>query len=333
MKKIYQLSLVCFLMLAASCGKDDPVEIVPEEPKPLAKFSIEQSAPDDAFTFDFKNTSENVKNIRWTFGDDSISTEMTPKHTYLNPGTYTVLLTVGNDQGYIARQELEVKIDADKLLNFTATPESNGTVKLNLSSQTAFSTFLWTFENNSTSTESSPVTNVPSGSIRKVMLKATTAKGSTATINRLVTDFGVAQDVTIGASLLVSKDNNSGATSGEGSLKLIDNSIDSKFLVSSFTSLWAVQTLTLPHVVKLYSITSGNDASERDPKEWTLEGSEDGVSWELLDTRNETFGSRKQTRIFAISNTKSFIYYRWTVTKNVNSSLMQVGEWRLMSVN
>ncbi|HIH26460.1 MAG TPA: DUF3821 domain-containing protein [Methanoregulaceae archaeon] len=35
----------------------------------------------------------------WNFGDGVFSTEMNPVHTYLNPGTYTVGLTVSNTQG------------------------------------------------------------------------------------------------------------------------------------------------------------------------------------------------------------------------------------------
>jgi len=35
----------------------------------------------------------------WNFGDGSTSTEKSPSHTYATPGTYTVTLTVSNDEG------------------------------------------------------------------------------------------------------------------------------------------------------------------------------------------------------------------------------------------
>ena len=37
--------------------------------------------------------------------------------------------------------------------------------------------------------------------------------------------------------------------------------------------------------IKYYGIGSGNDAQDRDPKEWTLQGSNDGINWTVVDTR------------------------------------------------
>ncbi|TDQ06356.1 PKD domain-containing protein [Pedobacter metabolipauper] len=334
MKNIYQITLIGLLALTLGCSKNEDIAIVPEEPKPTAKFTVAPVSESDAYTLEFKNASVNGKKIRWTFGDDSVSAEFSPIHTFRSAGTYRVLLSVENGDGYKAQSEIFLKLNPDLLLNFAAVNQGAGKVKLNVSSPTVYTTFKWTFEDKTTSTEATPITTVPAGSVRLVTLEAKTAKGSTATVQRLVTDFGVAQDVTIGSTLIVSKDNNSGAFGGEGSLKLIDNNINTKFLMSAFKGMYAQQVLTTPQVVKVYGITSGDDAQVRDPQQWTLLGSEDGLTWDLLDTRDEQFTGRKMLRLFAVQNTKAYTYYRLNITKNQgNNDLLQISEWRLYKIN
>ncbi len=41
----------------------------------------------------------NIASRHWKFGDNTNSTEQNPIHTFAEPGTYTVLLTVTDDQG------------------------------------------------------------------------------------------------------------------------------------------------------------------------------------------------------------------------------------------
>ncbi len=47
----------------------------------------------------FTNTTENTHHVVWDFGDDSTGTSLNPRHTYVEPGTYMVLLTVTNLTG------------------------------------------------------------------------------------------------------------------------------------------------------------------------------------------------------------------------------------------
>jgi len=47
----------------------------------------------DPTNFTISNT-ENIQSTLWNFGDSQTSTELNPAHTYLNPGTYTVTLTI-----------------------------------------------------------------------------------------------------------------------------------------------------------------------------------------------------------------------------------------------
>jgi gliding motility-associated-like protein len=48
---------------------------------------------------EFRNLSRDADSVRWFFGDDSVSTEREPKHTYADSGRYTVTLVVFNELG------------------------------------------------------------------------------------------------------------------------------------------------------------------------------------------------------------------------------------------
>lgn len=140
-------------------------------------------------------------------------------------------------------------------------------------------------------------------------------------------------DLTIGATVKVSKDNGNGAQGNEGSLKLIDNDFSNKFLVGGLDTnninFWMQQELTEAAVVNKYSFTSGNDAPERDAKNWELLGSDDETTWTSLDKRtDQVFSARNQTREFKITNTTPYKYYRINITSNYGSDAIQINEWR-----
>ena len=80
----------------------------------------------------------------------------------------------------------------------------------------------------------------------------------------------------------VSDKNNT--TGGEGIEKLVDGNLESKYLTGSRTT-WAMFKTNNPSLVSRYSLTSGNDAPGRDPKNWTLQGSNDGNNWTVIDSR------------------------------------------------
>jgi len=83
-------------------------------------------------------------------------------------------------------------------------------------------------------------------------------------------------------------------------------------------------------VLSKYTITSGNDAPERDPKNWELSGSHNGVTFYPIDTQtNQVFGTRGYKRTFTITgNTVSYSNYRLTMTNN-NGTILQLSELEL----
>lgn len=108
---------------------------------------------------------------------------------------------------------------------------------------------------------------------------------------------------------------------GEGPANLIDTSASTKIFISKNRS-WFQYRMTAPTVIRSYDITSANDIPERDPKEWTFEGSFDGFRWVTLHTvvRTETFPQRETTYTHTFSNTTPYLYYRLNVTRNSATS-------------
>ncbi|MDF1548738.1 MAG: T9SS type A sorting domain-containing protein [Bacteroidales bacterium] len=91
-----------------------------------------------------------------------------------------------------------------------------------------------------------------------------------------------------------------------------------------------IQLPTAVSVNKL-AIVSANDDFGRDPKDFNLQGSNNGSSWTTLNSwSNETFTSRFQRREFPFTNTATYSYYRLNITKNdENVSMTQLCEIEL----
>lgn len=132
----------------------------------------------------------------------------------------------------------------------------------------------------------------------------------------------------------VSKENPKGADAGEGSKKLVDGDINSKFLIFDFPDdFWMQQEFTSGQIVNRYALTSGNDAPDRDPKDWVLSGSNDETTWEVLDSQtNQSFDERKQTVNYDFKSDTAYKYYRLAITANNGGTIFQIGEWRLLRV-
>ena len=307
-----------------------------EEPKPTADFSFVQVSEDDPFTFKFDNASTNFAVSRWEFGDDSTSIVESPTHTFLKTGVFSVRLRTENNDNYWAQKEVIINLPADSLVKLTASAAEAGLINLSYDAVMPLEEARW-FSGSDTSSLIAAGTSVEvaveSGRLDGLTLKGKTANGSVVVVYGQVTDLGLVQDVTNDASFSVSRDNSGGKEAGEGSLKLIDNNIDTKFLQFDYTGdLWCQLAFFEPVAIAGYSMTSANDADGRDPLNWTLEGSDDGITWVTVDTREgEDFPERFQTRTFLFNNTTPYLVYRLNI-KAVNSgTLFQMAEWRMLS--
>jgi alpha-L-fucosidase 2 len=88
-------------------------------------------------------------------------------------------------------------------------------------------------------------------------------------------------------------------------------------------------------VVSAYAFTSGEDVPDRDPKSWTLEGSNNGLSWTALDKRvNEPpFPGRRLRKEYTFANELKFQHYRLTFFEHGSPSHFQVAEIELGKVS
>ncbi|MFI5136709.1 MAG: discoidin domain-containing protein [Sphingobacteriales bacterium] len=118
---------------------------------------------------------------------------------------------------------------------------------------------------------------------------------------------------------------------GEMSANIIDGNTATKYYNPNATAIWIQFEPKVKSVANQYSISSANDMPDRDPKDWTLQGSDDGKTWTTLDTRkNEVFTDRFQTKIFKFSNKVAYSYYRLDIQNVVNGNELQLSEWALL---
>ncbi|WP_308121243.1 ThuA domain-containing protein [Paractinoplanes bogorensis] len=117
----------------------------------------------------------------------------------------------------------------------------------------------------------------------------------------------------------------------ETAVKLNDGDPNTKWLVRTPTG-WVRYELATAARITGYALTSANDSSGRDPKNWALQGSADGSSWTDVDTRsNQTFPERFQTRRFDVATPGDYKFYRLNITANSGEPLTQLADLRLFS--
>ncbi|MEV6343281.1 fibronectin type III domain-containing protein [Actinoplanes sp. NPDC051851] len=151
-----------------------------------------------------------------------------------------------------------------------------------------------------------------------------TASAPTAAVTVTAPETGV--DITDMYGVITDEHNRTGS---EGAEKIADNATGTKYYTGDTTS-WIKHTAKVRSVVTEYTLTSANDAADRDPKSWVLEGSNDDTTWTALDSRTgETFAARLQRRDYTFTNTTGYLSYRLRVTANNGAGQLQLAEWEL----
>ena len=155
-------------------------------------------------------------------------------------------------------------------------------------------------------------------------------KGSQNVSSAMTTD--IAGDL----SYMVDKTTLSGSdayNSSEVMRNLFDGSTSTKYLTSkSPVEIIVKLKNNTKKTVKKYYISAANDAQERDPKNWVLQGrNSDSDGWTDIDSRtNQSFSSRYKRNEYEVSNPKEYCQYRLYITANYGSaSLTQLSDFTL----
>ena len=139
------------------------IEERPPVPPPVADFTASPTSGPAPLTVQFTNLSKGeITDYRWDFGDGTTSTECDPRHTYQDPGTYTVSLTVRGPGGEDTERKpdfIRVSAVPAPVADFTASPTSGPaplTVRFTNFSRGEITSYYWNFGDGTTSTERDP---------------------------------------------------------------------------------------------------------------------------------------------------------------------------------
>jgi subtilisin family serine protease len=171
------------------------------------------------------------------------------------------------------------------------------------------------------------------------------ATGQSAVVAVNVTAAVVAGDTidTVGGVMTAAGENPAGWNGKpEGVAQVFDNDAATKWLDFALSqpqtrASWLLFRYPAGKActITAYTLTSANDAAERDPAQWLLQGSNDGgATWTSLDGRTgEVFAQRRLKRTFAVAQPRSFAAYRLAIQRVANPAraiAVQLAEWELL---
>ena len=116
---------------------------------------------------------------------------------------------------------------------------------------------------------------------------------------------------------------------GTGVAALTDNTSRTQAVFRTPRPIVAFTADGEPREVVLYTLTSGSSAG--DPRDWVLEGSDDGHQWRTLDERSgEVFRWRRQTRPFVLAEPAACRHYRLRVRASTRRRVA-LAQWELLA--
>jgi len=116
------------------------------------------------------------------------------------------------------------------------------------------------------------------------------------------------------------------ATTGGLAIHAFDKSETVKWLCDATTG-WIQIQLKEAVAYNSYSILTALTLPANDPKSWTFQGSNDGITWTTLDTRTDQLMPTRRTKYsFDFANTTAFSYYKLDITKNNGGTQLHIGE-------
>ena len=153
--------------------------------------------------------------------------------------------------------------------------------------------------------------------------------GSYAIVPLTGSSYG--DDVTTGGTAGSSGDN----PPNEDDSKAFDNDTGTKWLVFSDTGYLTYDLGEGNSATPVkYDLVSANDEETRDPYTWDFQGSNDGSSWDTLDSQTaETFADRFTRNEYTFSNTTAYRYFKLDITANNGAGITQLAELQIFELD
>jgi len=266
---------------------------------PVADFSLPSTiCPGGTaqFTYIEKNVGKPVTSWLWDFGDGSTSVLKDPVHTYINPGTYKVRLTIKSSIGCVSNVlEKDFKVmEFPKAALTTTSPlcvSANVQFKdMSTSVDGTISSWLWDFgDNSATETAQSPIHIYAVSGTYNVKLTVTTTYGcsNTTTQQIIIKDPAVINfadpgscindDVAFNAEVISGNVSSWEWDFGDGrtdALEKVKANAKHKYLATGIYN------------VTLNAVSADGCVSSSVTKAITISGANPNVSFEVLDKDN-----------------------------------------------
>ena len=148
-------------------------------------------APEDIFFNNLSTPVDETYEISWNFGDGSSSSEFSPRHTYENPGVFTVSVDIVSPLGCKTGTTFSdlITVEESPVAGFSFTPEQpsnlSPTVEFTDESELA-NRWFWDFGTGSTTTQRSPTFTFPDTGTYEVKQIVTHPNGCVDTLLRIV---------------------------------------------------------------------------------------------------------------------------------------------------
>ncbi|MEO5572091.1 MAG: PKD domain-containing protein [Bacteroidia bacterium] len=222
-------------------------------PSPTPNYTITNSSGCAPLTVSFVNTTSVGNNsFLWSFGDGATSTQISPVHTYIQPGSYPNSLTVTNASGCSVTVPSTPVIVINSDASFTADATSGCpplTVNFTSLSAVGGNQYNWNFGDGASSTQAHPTHTYTSNGSFNVSLTITFNNGCVNTyilpvpinLNSTQSSFVTPTPVTACAPFTINlSDNSSGTVSwnwnfGDGTTSSIQNTSHTYTIPGTYT--------------------------------------------------------------------------------------------------
>jgi len=108
--------------------------------------------------------------------------------------------------------------------------------------------------------------------------------------------------------------------------------INNKWFTASEAPGWLQYQFPTSKVIARYTLQDNNESGyqDRNPKDWTFKGSNNGSDWTTLDTQSGITFTQNEKKTFSFSNLTPYTYYRIEITKIDGGAGIAIGEMEMM---